>query len=85
MQNNRYCLSFIVSLVKHIFFFFKKALEVIKLLQSSGTLKIGRAEMKIRIQIPVKEAKKLKEKVLKVLKTKYSEEFDTEYLEIVIL
>ena len=41
--------------------------------------------MKIRIQIPVKEAKKLKEKVLKVLKTKYSEEFDTEYLEIVIL
>ena len=41
--------------------------------------------MKIRIQIPVKEAKKLKEKVVKVLKTKYSEEFDSDFLEIVRL
>ncbi len=61
----------------------QQALEVIKQLQTSGTLKIGRAEMKIRIQIPVKDAKKLKEKVVKVLKTKYSEEFDSDFLEIV--
>ncbi len=39
--------------------------------------------MKVRVQIPVKDAKKLKEKVIRVLKTKYSEEFDAEYLEIV--
>jgi hypothetical protein len=52
-------------------------------LQSSGALKIGRAEMKVRVQIPVKDAKKLKENVIRVLKTKYSEEFDAEYLEIV--
>lgn len=58
---------------------------MIKLLQSSGTLKIERAEMKVRIQIPVKEAKKLKEKVYKLIKTKYGEEFDTDFLEIVSL
>ncbi len=39
--------------------------------------------MKVRVQIPVKDAKKLKENVIRVLKTKYSEEFDSEYLEIV--
>ena len=41
----------------------QQAIEVIKLLQSSGTLPIERAEMKVRLDIPLKEAKKLKEKI----------------------
>jgi ribosome maturation protein SDO1 len=61
----------------------QQALEVIKLLQSSGTLPIERAEMKVRIDIPLKEAKKLKEKVHKLLKKIESEEFGDSSLEIV--
>jgi ribosome maturation protein SDO1 len=61
----------------------QQALDVIKQLQSSGTLKIQRAEMKIRIQIPAKDAKRIKEKVLKLVKKKLSEEFDSEYMEII--
>ena len=55
-----------------------------KQLQSSGTLKIERAEMKIRIQIPIKEAKKVKEKCHKLIKKVENEEYDSEFLEIVI-
>lgn len=62
----------------------QQAIEVIKLLQSGGTLPIERAEMKIRLDIPVKEAKKLKEKVHKLIKNIESEEFTSSSLEIVI-
>ena len=61
----------------------QQALEVIKLLQSSGTLPIERAVMKVRIEIPQKDAKKLKEKVHKLIKKVESEEFNETGLEIV--
>ncbi len=62
------------------YFYIKK---VIKLLQSSGTLPIERAEMKVRIEIPQKEAKKLKEKIHKLYKKLENEEFNSTSLEIV--
>ena len=61
----------------------QQALEVIKLLQSSGTLPIERAVMKVRIEIPQKDAKKLKEKIHKLLKDIEDEEFNAASLEIV--
>jgi ribosome maturation protein SDO1 len=60
----------------------QQAIEVIKLLQSSGTLQIERAEMKVRLDIPLKESKKLKEKVYKLIKNMESEEFTANSLEI---
>lgn len=60
-----------------------QALEVIKLLQSSGTLPIERAQMKIRLDIPQKEAKKIKDKLIKVIKKVESEEYNATSLEIV--
>ena len=62
----------------------QQALEVIRMLQSSGTLPIERAEMKIRMDIPVKEGKKSKEKILKLVKNVESEEFNSTSLELVI-
>jgi ribosome maturation protein SDO1 len=61
----------------------QQALEVIKLLQSSGTLPIERAQMKVRLDIPQKEAKKLKEKLHKLINKIESEEFNATSLEIV--
>ena len=61
----------------------QQAIEVIKLLQSSGTLAIERAEMKVRLDIPMKEAKKLKEKLHKLIKKTESEEYTANSLEIV--
>lgn len=62
----------------------QQALDVIRLLQSSGTLPIERAEMRIRLEIPQKEAKKLREKVHKLTKKIESEEFTDTSLDIVI-
>lgn len=62
----------------------QQGLEVIKLLQSTGTLPIQRAEMKVRLEIPQKEAKKLKEKIVKLIKNLESEEYNANSLEIVI-
>lgn len=61
----------------------QQALDVIKILQSSGTLPIERAEMRIRVEIPQKDAKRIKEKVLKLIKKMEKEEFDSTALEIV--
>ncbi len=61
----------------------QQALEVIKLLQSSGKVPIERAEMKIRLDIPVKEGKKIKDKLHKLIKKMESEEFNSTSLEIV--
>jgi len=60
----------------------QQALEVIKLLQTSGSLPIERAEMKIKLDIPVKEGKKIKEALYKLVKNVESEEI-SETLEIV--
>jgi len=61
----------------------QQALEVIKLLQSSGTLPIERAEMKIRLDVPIKEGKKIKEKLHKLIKKVETEEINSTSLEIV--
>ena len=63
----------------------QQSLEVIKLLQSSGTLPIERAQMKVRLDIPQKEAKKLKEKLHKMINKIESEEYNATSLEIVSL
>lgn len=60
----------------------QQALEVIKLLQVSGTLPIERAEMKIRLDIPIKEGKKIKDKLYTIIKNIESEDI-SESLEIV--
>lgn len=60
----------------------QQALDVIKLLQSSGTLPIERAEMKMKVEIPIKEAKKIKDKLHKLIKHLESEEYNDTYLEI---
>ena len=62
----------------------QQALEVIKLLQSSGTLPIERAEMKIRLDVPIKEGKRIKEKLHKLIKKVETEEINSTSLEIVI-
>jgi hypothetical protein len=46
-------------------------------------LPIERAEMKVKIEIPQKEGKKIKEKIQKLFKKLESEEFDSSSLEIV--
>ena len=56
---------------------------MIKLLQTSGKFPKGRAEMKIKLEIPQKEAKRLKEKIHKLIKSVESEEFNSTTLEIV--
>lgn len=61
----------------------QQALEVIKMLQASGALAIERAEMKLRLDIPVKEGKKMKDKLHKLIKQIDSEEFNSTSLEIV--
>ena len=63
----------------------QQALEVIKLLQSSGTLPIERAEMKIRLDVPIKEGKKIKEKLHKLIKKVETEEINSTSLEIVLI
>ena len=55
------------------------------MLQSSGILPIERAEMKVMLEIPQKDAKKLKEKVHKLYKKLEKEEFNDTCLEIVNL
>ena len=61
----------------------QQALDVIKLLQSSGTLAIERAEMKIRLELPLKEAKRVKDKIAKLFKRVETDEFNAQSLEIV--
>jgi ribosome maturation protein SDO1 len=61
----------------------QQALDVVKLLQSSGTLPIERTQMKVKLDIPNKEAKKLKEKLHKLINKVESEDFNATSLEIV--
>jgi len=61
-----------------------QALEVIKLLQSTGNLPIERAEMKIRLDIPIKEGKKMKDKIKQLAKSIESEEYNSSSLEMVL-
>lgn len=61
----------------------QQALEVTRLLQTSGALPIERAEMRIRLEVPQKEAKKLREKIHKLIKKIESEDFGDTTLDIV--
>uniref|UniRef100_A0A4W3IEN2 Ribosome maturation protein SBDS n=1 Tax=Callorhinchus milii TaxID=7868 RepID=A0A4W3IEN2_CALMI len=60
----------------------QQALEVIRLLKE--TMQIERAHMRLRLRLPPKEGKRLKEKLKPLIKVTESEEFSTE-LEIVAL
>ncbi|XP_064612155.1 ribosome maturation protein SBDS-like [Liolophura sinensis] len=62
----------------------QQALEVIKQLTETETIKIQRAQMRLRIALPAKDAKKLKEKIKKLASKVESEDFDDDY-EVVIL
>eukprot|EP00158_Paraphelidium_tribonemae_P007614 Partr_v1_DN28300_c2_g2_i1_m75883 putative Ribosome maturation protein len=42
----------------------QQAMEIIRLLQERNTIPISRAQMKVHIQMPAKEAKRLKEKMM---------------------
>lgn len=57
-----------------------QALEVIR--QLKETMEIQRAHMRLRLMVPAKEAKRLKEKVKPLIQVVESEEFD-EQLEMV--
>lgn len=61
-----------------------QALEVIKKLMESDVIQIQRAQMRLRLSIPGREAKKVKEKIKKMASTVENEEFDGD-LEMIIL
>ncbi|XP_027854953.1 ribosome maturation protein SBDS [Xiphophorus couchianus] len=60
----------------------QQALEVIR--QLKETMEIQRAHMRLRLEVPAKEAKRLREKLKPLLQVVESEEFDEE-LEMVVL
>lgn len=53
----------------HLKYNYNKALDVIKLLQEKNVMPIARAQMKVRLLLPGKEAKKLKEKYIAYIAT----------------
>ena len=54
----------------------KKALEVIRQLQERQIIPIARAQMRIRVVMPAKEAKRVKEKLMALLVGSSTEEED---------
>lgn len=62
----------------------QQALEVIRQLQGTDTIKIQRAQMRLKLTVPGKFSKKVKTKVKKIVSKIESEAFD-EQLEIVVL
>ncbi|XP_033123238.1 ribosome maturation protein SBDS-like [Anneissia japonica] len=62
----------------------QQALEVIKKLKETENFEIARAQMRLRISIPSREAKKIKERLTPMISTVESEEFEEE-LELVCL
>lgn len=63
----------------------QQALEVIRKLKETETIQIDRAQMKLRITLPVREAKKLKPKIVPLVKTVESEDYSTDEFEMVCL
>lgn len=59
--------------------------DVIRLLQSSKTLPIERARMRIRVSMPAKEGKKLKEKIVPHVEKVEEEDWDEEWELIAII
>ncbi|XP_002736622.1 ribosome maturation protein SBDS-like [Saccoglossus kowalevskii] len=62
----------------------QQALEVIRQLKEQDIMKIDRAQMRIKIRLPKKEAKKVKDKLTPLIKTIEHEEWDGD-LEMVLL
>jgi ribosome maturation protein SDO1 len=62
----------------------QQALEVIKLLKESGSIKIQRAQMRLKISIPAKDGKKIREKVRKLASKVELDDFSAD-LEMVFL
>ncbi|XP_038059213.1 ribosome maturation protein SBDS-like [Patiria miniata] len=62
----------------------QQALDVIKKLKETETMPIDRAQMRLRITLPIKEGKKVKSKLKTLIKTLEREEFGEE-LEMVCL
>ncbi|KAL7410686.1 SBDS protein C-terminal domain-containing protein [Mrakia frigida] len=62
-----------------------QALECIKTLQASSTLPIQRARMRVRITMPTKDGKRLKEQVIASADTVEEDDFGSEEWEIIML
>lgn len=62
----------------------QQALDVIKQLKETETINIERAHMRVRLVVPAREGKKVKEKVKKIA-TKIEQEEFTDELEMVVL
>jgi ribosome maturation protein SDO1 len=63
----------------------QQALEVIKKLKESETIQIERAQMRLKVTLPVKEAKKLKEKIKKLATSVEKEEYSDDFEMIVLI
>lgn len=57
----------------------QQALEVIRLLQESGIMPIAPAQMRIRLIMPAKDGKRLKDKLLPMLASVEEEDWNEEY------
>ena len=55
-----------------------QALDVIKQLRETNTMSIQKAEMRIRVTIPAREAKKVKEKIRKLAARVEEEDFSSD-------
>jgi ribosome maturation protein SDO1 len=56
-----------------------QALDLIKVIQAKGTLPIARAQMRVRITMPSKEGKRLKEKILPLINKVEDDEWSDEW------
>jgi len=63
----------------------QQALEVIRQLKESASLKIDRAQMRLRIEVPAKDGKRVKERIEKLASKVEEEDFSSETLEMVFL
>lgn len=89
--NRPYTVTLIEGAMKDLHFSVKptksskqQALEVIKQLKETETFKIQRAFMRLKITVPAKDGKKVREKIRKIAKKIESDAFDGD-LEMVIL
>lgn len=57
----------------------QQALDVIRQLQEQGTIPIARAQMRVRLVMPAKDAKRLKDKVMELVASVEDEEHGEEY------
>jgi len=63
----------------------QQALEVIRAFKESGSIRIDRAQMRLRIEAPSKEGKAIKERITKLASRVEEEEFCSDSFEIVFL